>query len=155
MNIYRTSHSIYTYSVKYPMLKVELVLDSRTSEQEAEAQLLQVLAQAEADYERSLRVQLNAEGRVVEVEVKQDRPTLSTVRRWIREYRNKLLAESDYVMLPDVATDKRAWQEYRQALRDLPQTWRLDDEVPAIDLSGIYEYEDVAKLPFPQKPGSS
>ena len=153
MDIYRTHNSIYITSNKYPALRVELILDPKTSEQDAEAQLLQLLAQAEQDYERSLRIQPDEEGKAVEVEIQRDKPTLSTIRRWIRQYRNQLLAESDYAMLPDVATDKRAWQDYRQALRDLPQTWRLDEETPSVDVSGVYEYVDVAKLPFPRKPG--
>lgn len=39
----------------------------------------------------------------------------------LRKERNKRLAESDYVMLPDVPQENlEAWKVYRQALRDLP-----------------------------------
>ena len=41
----------------------------------------------------------------------------------MRIYRDRLLAASDWAMMPDAPTDKTAWQEYRQALRDFPATW--------------------------------
>ena len=39
----------------------------------------------------------------------------------LRDYRNKLLAESDWMANSDV-TMSDAWRTYRQALRDLPST---------------------------------
>ena len=36
-----------------------------------------------------------------------------------REKRNQLLRDSDWTQLPDTPGDPRAWQAYRQALRDL------------------------------------
>jgi len=39
----------------------------------------------------------------------------------LRDYRNKLLAESDWMANSDV-TMSDAWKTYRQALRDLPST---------------------------------
>jgi hypothetical protein len=41
----------------------------------------------------------------------------------MRFHRDRLLAESDWAMLADAPTDKQAWAEYRQALRDFPATW--------------------------------
>jgi len=41
----------------------------------------------------------------------------------MRQHRNKLLAESDWAMTSDAPTDKTAWGNYRQALRDFPATW--------------------------------
>lgn len=46
--------------------------------------------------------------------------------RWaaVRSYRNSLLAACDWTQIPDVPMDEKqraAWQEYRQALRDIPQ----------------------------------
>lgn len=41
----------------------------------------------------------------------------------MRHQRNRLLAASDWAMMPDAPTDKTAWAEYRQALRDFPVTW--------------------------------
>lgn len=41
----------------------------------------------------------------------------------IRSTRNSLLAKSDYTQMPDWPGDKEAWKKYRQALRDLPQTY--------------------------------
>jgi len=152
MDIYRTKHnSIYTQSKKYPALRVELILSDKDTEEAAEQKLLERLQNAEAEYEQIMHFMPDEGGNLVEIQ--KDKPTLSTIKRWIREYRNKLLAESDYAMLPDVVADKRAWQEYRQELRDLPETWRLDTETPSVDVSQILEYADVVKLPFPQKPG--
>jgi hypothetical protein len=41
----------------------------------------------------------------------------------MRHQRDRLLAESDWAMMPDAPTDKTEWAEYRQALRDFPATW--------------------------------
>ena len=46
----------------------------------------------------------------------------------LREERNDLLMETDYIMVSDYPhTDKQAWLDYRQALRDLPQTADLSN----------------------------
>ena len=37
--------------------------------------------------------------------------------------RDILLAASDWSVLPDTPTDKTAWTDYRQQLRDFPATW--------------------------------
>lgn len=41
----------------------------------------------------------------------------------MRLHRDHLLAESDWAMMPDAPTDKTAWADYRQQLRDFPSTW--------------------------------
>ena len=41
----------------------------------------------------------------------------------MRLRRDQLLVESDWAMIADTPTDKTAWAEYRQALRDFPATW--------------------------------
>lgn len=41
----------------------------------------------------------------------------------MRAIRNSLLAASDWAMASDAPTDKQAWADYRQALRDFPSTW--------------------------------
>ena len=41
----------------------------------------------------------------------------------MRLHRDRLLAASDWAMMLDAPTDKTAWAEYRQALRDFPATW--------------------------------
>lgn len=41
----------------------------------------------------------------------------------VRKERNRLLAASDWAMTSDAPTDKQAWSDYRQALRDFPATW--------------------------------
>ena len=46
----------------------------------------------------------------------------------LREERNELLMETDYIMVSDYPhTDKQAWIKYRQDLRDLPQTADLSN----------------------------
>ena len=46
----------------------------------------------------------------------------------LRIERNELLMETDYIMVSDYPhTDKQAWIDYRQALRDLPQTADLSN----------------------------
>lgn len=44
--------------------------------------------------------------------------------RWerIRLWRDYLLKNCDFRMIEDAPWDKTAWAEYRQALRDLPNT---------------------------------
>jgi hypothetical protein len=151
MDIYRTNHnSIYTQSKKYPALRVEIMLSDKDTEEVSEQKLLEQLQNAETEYEQNINFMSDEEGNLVKIP--KDKPTFSTIKRWIRQYRNQLLAESDYIMLPDVVADKRAWQEYRQELRDLPRTWRLDTETPIVDMSQVLEYADVLKLPFPPKP---
>ena len=79
------------------------------------------------------------------------KPHPITIAQWIREYRNKLLRDSDWVVLSDVRMeqkDKQVWLEYRQKLRDLPQIWKIDAEKPVVDLSNIYSKEDIKNLPW-------
>jgi len=54
--------------------------------------------------------------------------------RWkiIRAERDKLLRESDYLILADAPVDetqKQEWTTYRQSLRDIPQDYDSPDEV--------------------------
>lgn len=43
----------------------------------------------------------------------------------MRLHRDRLLTQSDWAMTSDAPTDKQAWADYRQALRDFPATWTL------------------------------
>lgn len=43
--------------------------------------------------------------------------------------RDSLLAQSDWTMLPDAPTDKKAWKAYRQALRDITQQPGFPDNI--------------------------
>lgn len=65
----------------------------------------------------------------------------------IRQRRNSLLKDSDWTQLADVALtadQKTAWAQYRQQLRDLPQT---------LDISSINHWDDaVEKAVFPRSP---
>ena len=59
---------------------------------------------------------------------------LDPANQWeaIRVVRNRLLADCDWTQMPDVPLteeQKEAWREYRQALRDIPQTFATPDEV--------------------------
>jgi|TARA_R100001510_G_C7635274_1_gene193556 hypothetical protein len=48
----------------------------------------------------------------------------------VRQKRDALLRSTDWVMTPGSTIDQAAWAAYRQALRDLPQTYhsaRLKD----------------------------
>lgn len=50
----------------------------------------------------------------------------------IGQLRNLLLAESDWTQSPDVSltlAEKTSWSDYRQALRDIPQTYATPEEV--------------------------
>lgn len=51
----------------------------------------------------------------------------------VRAKRNELLAESDAMMVSDRPSDKEAWAEYRQELRDIPKQagFPYDVEFPA------------------------
>lgn len=42
--------------------------------------------------------------------------------RMIRVERDGLLADSDWTQMPDAPVDRDTWAEYRQALRDFPET---------------------------------
>ena len=52
----------------------------------------------------------------------QDRVVVITWEQ-IRSRRNNLLTLSDYTQMADWPGDKTTWATYRQALRDLPQTY--------------------------------
>jgi len=50
----------------------------------------------------------------------------------LRDVRNGMIAETDWTQAPDSpldAADKSAWQNYRQALRDITQTYTSLDDV--------------------------
>lgn len=47
--------------------------------------------------------------------------TKEQIMEQLRLWRNQELAATDWTMISDAATDKIAWAEYRQVLRDLPE----------------------------------
>ena len=49
-------------------------------------------------------------------------PDANNEQKWeqIRLWRDTELARTDWTQVADALTDKTAWAEYRQALRDLP-----------------------------------
>ena len=51
-----------------------------------------------------------------------DARLLADVWKEIREMRDKLLAETDWMMLSDTGTVTAAWKNYRKALREIPQS---------------------------------
>jgi hypothetical protein len=58
-------------------------------------------------------------------------PDATDEQKWeqIKLWRNTELRNTDWTMLTDAPTDKIAWAEYRQALRDLPEQNVLAEEV--------------------------
>lgn len=65
-------------------------------------------------FPRITRIEIEADGRI--------EPHEEWALDTIRAERNRLLAESDWRVLPDSpVTNKLEWYEYRQALRDLPE----------------------------------
>jgi hypothetical protein len=58
-----------------------------------------------------------------------DFPNATPDQKWeqIRLWRNAELVATDWAMISDAPTDKTAWAEYRQALRDLPAQGGLAD----------------------------
>jgi hypothetical protein len=53
-------------------------------------------------------------------------------KEMMREERNQLLKESDYTALPDFSTsNKQAWLDYRQQLRDFPSVWTVGVPFPS------------------------
>ena len=58
-------------------------------------------------------------------------PDATNEQKWdqIKLWRNAELKATDWTQLPDAPTDKEAWAEYRQALRDLPAQGGLADDV--------------------------
>ena len=69
--------------------------------------------------------------------------------RLLRVERNKLLAETDWTQLKDIDLDiirERNWENYRQALRDLPSK-----STPKLDSNGFL---DMSSVSWPDKPSS-
>ena len=65
----------------------------------------------------------------------------------LREKRNKLIAETDWTQLKDISLDsirEKNWNEYRQALRDLP-----NGSTPKLDSDGDL---DMSSVTWPTKP---
>ncbi|MBV5347845.1 phage tail assembly chaperone [bacterium] len=63
-----------------------------------------------------------------------DSPDIPDANKWrlIQQYRNELLSRCDWTQMPDVVltfTEKQLWQDYRQALRDIPQAFTSPDDV--------------------------
>ena len=71
-----------------------------------------------------------------------------------RKERNIFLAESDWTQMVDYSgADKEAWATYRQALRDLPQTYTGDELIQSIaNRTDLVNPVDDGK--WPTKPGT-
>ena len=61
----------------------------------------------------------------------QESPAYIAQQKWngIRLKRNSFLSQSDWTQLEDSKENKEAWAEYRQELRDIPQTFSNPDSV--------------------------
>jgi hypothetical protein len=58
------------------------------------------------------------------------------LKEMMREERNQLLKESDFTVLPDFpTTNKQAWLDYRQQLRNLPTVWSVGFPFPSKPIS--------------------
>ena len=71
-----------------------------------------------------------------------DAPIEQVVDFWIdvRNARNRLLLECDWTQLEDVpVTTKSKYKEYRQELRDLPQTYNQVDNIDDVIFPSIPE----------------
>jgi hypothetical protein len=55
--------------------------------------------------------------------------TPEQIMEQLRLWRNQELANTDWTMISDAATDKVAWAKYRQALRDLPNQSNNAEEI--------------------------
>ena len=67
---------------------------------------------------------------------------------FLRQHRNKLLAESDWTVMPDSPLSESTqteWKTYRQSLRDITKTAK-----PKMNSS--YSYLDMSSVTFPTKP---
>lgn len=65
----------------------------------------------------------------------------------LRSIRDQALSESDWVVVKSIEKQEpipQEWKEYRQKLRDLPET-----EIPELDEYGNLNFK---KINFPQKP---
>ena len=84
-----------------------------------------------------------------EVNNKIEELKISEPFRLLREERNKLIAETDWTQLKDIDLDiirERNWENYRQALRDLPSK-----STPKLDSNGFL---DMSSVSWPDKPSS-
>ena len=77
---------------------------------------------------------LGAQPTLVSIDSQISDSEIESCQRWkiIRNERDKLLKESDYLILADAPVDetqKQEWTTYRQALRDIPQDYDSPDEV--------------------------
>lgn len=91
------------------------------------------LIQITIEERNNLVRELNSNNKIISIVngeiVLEDIPT-SLLWDNLRAYRNILLKESDYTQLPDFPEAKKAeWATYRQALRDIPQTYATPEEV--------------------------
>ena len=61
-------------------------------------------------------------------------PAIESNRKWaaVRAERDRRLADCDWTQVPDApltVTDREGWADYRQALRDIPQTQADPDSI--------------------------
>jgi hypothetical protein len=65
--------------------------------------------------------------------------------RLLRDERNRLLQDSDFMASSDRPEMSQAWKDYRQALRDLPE-----NETPVLDPDD--NWETIKGVTWPEKP---
>jgi hypothetical protein len=66
-----------------------------------------------------------------EITKEQESPAYIAKQKWneIRSRRNVFLSQSDWTQLEDSKENKESWAEYRQELRDIPQTFSTPESV--------------------------
>tara|TARA_B100000768_G_C11214789_1_gene347663 strand:+ start:795 stop:1145 length:351 start_codon:yes stop_codon:yes gene_type:complete len=81
-----------------------------------------------------------------EIQKKVDELTAQLPMKQLRQHRDMLLSQCDYKMVSDYKhKNKQEWIDYRQALRDLPDTIKEQNIVLEADLSNVV---------FPTSPSS-
>lgn len=96
------------------------------------------IAKEDARFYADMAVQANVSGKILNVEnniliqTEPEKPSASEQARLIRTIRNKKLQESDWTQSNDSplnAEEKKAWADYRQALRNLPEQINFPDVI--------------------------
>lgn len=66
----------------------------------------------------------------VKLKEEQEQERLDAIKKHVRNERDRLLKECDYIVMPDYPmADKSAWESYRQILRDITDQVGFPEEV--------------------------
>ena len=96
------------------------------------------IAKEDARFYADMAVQANVSGKILNVEkdiliqTEPEKPSASEQAKLVRSIRNRKLRESDWTQSNDSplsTEEKKAWADYRQALRDLPEQINFPDVI--------------------------